>query len=155
MDVDSCEECNDGIENSGHLFWSCQKARQIWQCTKLRFASESTAIHSFFDLVWPLMMLEEYDEDKMTTVVTLARSIWTNRNEVCHSGTKKMSEALVKWSAQYLAEYSNANSPSKPVPRNPTVRWSPPPTARYKLNLVGAVFKEQKSAGIGVLIRDE
>ena len=101
------------------------------------------------------MMLEEYDEDKMTTVVTLARSIWTNRNEVCHSGTKKMSEALVKWSAQYLAEYRNANSPSKLVPRNPTVRWSPPPTARYKLNLVGAVFKEQKSAGIGVLIRDE
>ena len=100
-------------------------------------------------------MLEEYDEDKMTTVVTLARSIWTNRNEVCHSGTKKMSEALVKWSAQYLAKYRNANFRSESVPRNPTVRWSPPPTARYKLNLVGAVLKEQKSAGIGVLIRDE
>ena len=81
MDVDSCEECNDGIENSGHLFWSCQKARQIWQCTKLRFASESTAIHSFFDLVWPLMMLEEYDEDKMATMVTLASTVDMDKSQ--------------------------------------------------------------------------
>ena len=101
------------------------------------------------------MMLEGYDEDKMATVVTVAWSIWTNRNEVHHSGIKKTSEALVKWSAQYLAKYRNANFRSESVPRNPTVRWSPPPTARYKLNLDGAVFKEQKSAGIGVLIRDE
>ena len=100
-------------------------------------------------------MLKEYDEDKMATVVTVAWSIWTNCNEVRHGGTKKTSEALVKWSAQYLAEYRNANSPLEPVPRNPIVRWSPPLMARYKLNLDGAVFKEQKSVGISVLIRDE
>ncbi|XP_065634479.1 uncharacterized protein LOC136069649 [Quercus suber] len=29
VDVDSCEECNDGLESSGHLFWSCQRARQV------------------------------------------------------------------------------------------------------------------------------
>ena len=155
MDVDSCEECNDGMETSGHLFWSCQRARQIWQCTKLCFASEPTAIHSFFDLVWHLMMREEHDEDKIATVVTVAWSIWTNRNVVRHGRTKKTSEALVKWSTQYLTEYRNAHSPSEPVLRNPAVRWSPPPTSRFKMNLDGAVFKEQKAAGIGVLIRDE
>ena len=98
MDIDSCEKCNDGSENSGHLFWSCQRARQIWQCTKLRFAFEPTAISSFFDLVWHLMMFEEYDENKMATVVTVAWSMWTNRNEVRRGGTKKTSEALAKWS---------------------------------------------------------
>ena len=35
------------------------------------------------------------------------------------------------------------------------MRWSPPPTARYKMNLDGTVFKAQKSARVGVLIRDE
>ena len=35
------------------------------------------------------------------------------------------------------------------------MRWSPPPPARYKMNLDGAVFKAQKFVGIGVLIRDE
>ena len=81
VDVDSCEECNDGIENSGHLFWSCQRARQIWQCTKLCFASEPTAIHSFFDLVWHLMMREEHDEDKMATMVTLASPVDMDKSQ--------------------------------------------------------------------------
>ncbi|XP_065636023.1 uncharacterized protein LOC111983043 isoform X1 [Quercus suber] len=155
LDVDSCEECNDGLESSGHLFWSCQRARQIWQCTKLGFAFEPSAINPFFDLVWHLMMLEEYDEDKVATVVTIAWSIWANRNEVRHGGTKKTGEALVKWSAQYLAEYRSANVSTEPAPRSQDVRRSPPPTASYKMNMDGAVFKTQKSAGVGVIIRDE
>ena len=101
------------------------------------------------------MMLKEYDEDKQATVVTIAWPMWTNRNEVRHGGTKKMGEALVKWSAQYLAEYRSANSTLEPIPRSQIVRWSPPPSTRYKINLDGAVFKAQKSIGIGVLIRDE
>ena len=35
------------------------------------------------------------------------------------------------------------------------MRWSPPPTARYKMNVDEAVFITQKLAGVGVLIRDE
>ena len=155
LDVDSCEECNDGLENSGYLFWSCQRVRQIWQCTKLRFVFELSAISSFFDLVWHLMMLKEYDEDKVATMVTVAWSIWANRNEVHHGGTKKTGEALVKWIAQYLVEYRSVNSSLELVPRSQDVRWSPPPTARYKMNVDEAVFITQKSAGVGVLIRDE
>ena len=101
------------------------------------------------------MMLEKYEEDKLATVVTIAWVIWTNRNEVRHGGTKKTGEALVKWSTQYLAEYRSANSSPEPIQRSQIVRWSPPPPARYKMNLDGAVFKAQKSVGIGVLIHDE
>ncbi|KAL0003498.1 hypothetical protein SO802_017279 [Lithocarpus litseifolius] len=155
VDTDNCEECNNGLENLGHLFWSCQRARQIWQCTKLRFAFEPTAISSFFDLVWHLIMVEEFDEDKVATVVTIAWSIWANHNEVRHGGIKKTGAALVKWSAQYLDEYRGANSSPEPIPRSQDVKWSPPPRTRYKINVDGAVFKTQKSAGVGVLIRDE
>ena len=101
------------------------------------------------------MMLEEYEEDKLAMVVTIAWVMWTNHNEVRHSGTKKTGEALVKWSTQYLAEYRSANSLPEPIQRSQIVRWSPPPPARYKMNLDGAVFKAQKFVGIGVLIRDE
>ena len=87
-------------------------------------------------------------------MVTIAWAMWTNRNEVRHGGTKKMGEALVKWSTQYLAEYNCANSSSVQIQRSQIVRWSPPPPARYKMNLDGAVFKAQKVVGIGVLIRD-
>ena len=33
--------------------------------------------------------------------------------------------------------------------------WTPPSPARYKINVDGAVFKEQKSAGVGIIIRDD
>nr|POE60840.1 hypothetical protein CFP56_39851 [Quercus suber] len=75
-------------------------------------------INSFFDLVWHLMMREEYDEDKVATVVTIAWSIWANRNGVRHGGTKKTEEALVKWSAQYLTEYRSANGSTELVRRS-------------------------------------
>ena len=42
--------------------------------------------------------------------------------------------------------------PSTGMPR--VVGWSPPPIARYKVNVDGAVFSAQKCAGVGVLIRD-
>ena len=32
--------------------------------------------------------------------------------------------------------------------------WTPPPHTRYKINVDGIVFVAQKSAGIGVIIRD-
>lgn len=91
----------------------------------------------------------------MAMVVTIAWSIWISRNEVRHGGTKKTGEAIVKWSSQYLAEYRSANCPLELPPRTQVVRWSPPPMARYKINVDGAVFKTQKSAGVVVLIWDE
>ena len=38
--------------------------------------------------------------------------------------------------------------------RNHVVAWVPPFATRYKVNVDGAVFAAQKSAGVGVLIHD-
>ena len=38
------------------------------------------------------------------------------------------------------------------VPR--VVGWSPPPMARYNVNVDGAIFSAKKSAGVEVIIRD-
>ena len=35
------------------------------------------------------------------------------------------------------------------------VIWKPPPRPRHKVNFDGAVFREDNSAGVGVVIRDE
>ncbi|XP_065616449.1 uncharacterized protein LOC136061925 [Quercus suber] len=35
-----------------------------------------------------------------------------------------------------------------------TVAWAPPPASRYKINVDGAVFKSQRTAGVGVVVRD-
>lgn len=56
----------------------------------------------------------------------------------------------------YLAEYIVAKeSPGPPTPTE-VLRssWEPPPRNRYKVNVDGALLTNQKSAGVGVIIRD-
>ena len=84
----------------------------------------------------------------------MAWAMWFNRNEVWHGGRKKSVEALFQWSCQYLQEFQEANQ-ADPIPVVPqVVRQSPPPTARYKVNVDSAIFSAKKSAGVGVMIRD-
>ncbi|XP_050289981.1 uncharacterized protein LOC126728155 [Quercus robur] len=41
----------------------------------------------------------------------------------------------------------------RPVPKE-VIKWSPPDESVYKINFNGAVFEEQGSAGLGVVVRD-
>ncbi|XP_065619737.1 uncharacterized protein LOC136063366 [Quercus suber] len=109
MQVDGCsDECGEDVESSGHLFWSCQRARDVWQCTKLKLKFDRTQVNSFFDLLWLLLMSDSYDEGDAKLAVTLAWAIWFNRNEVRHGGNRKSGLALVQWTRQYLQEYHEA-----------------------------------------------
>nr|POE52452.1 hypothetical protein CFP56_74007 [Quercus suber] len=101
-----------------------------------------------------IMMSDFHDDKDAKLVVTLASALWYNRNEVRHGKIKKSAMAFVQWSRQYLRESQAANQvvSSPVVPR--VVGWSPPPTARYKVNIDGSVFSAQKCAGVGVMIKD-
>ena len=49
----------------------------------------------------------------------------------------------------YVMGFGNSKQP----PAEP-VKWKPPSLNRYKINMDGAVFKEQRMASVGILIRD-
>ncbi|KAK9988971.1 hypothetical protein SO802_029210 [Lithocarpus litseifolius] len=59
-----CDECGEASESSGHLFWSCPRAQLVWSCSKLPSSLRSGQFHSFFDLLWFLLMIESFDEEK-------------------------------------------------------------------------------------------
>ena len=101
-----CDKCGSSLESLVHLFWSC--SREIWGCTKLPTSLRLGQFHSFFDLLWFLLMIESFDEDKVALVVTVAWVLWSNRNEIRHGAERKSSEAIVHWVNQYLLEYSMA-----------------------------------------------
>ncbi|XP_075645445.1 uncharacterized protein LOC142616482 [Castanea sativa] len=95
-----------------------------------------------------------YDESEVALIATIAWAIWGNRNEVRNGGKKKSGCELVQWTSRYLKEYyATLERPATDLEVQ-VMRWSPPPPDRYKINVVGAVFKAQKAAGVGVLIRD-
>ena len=37
---DQCDECNEETESEGHLLWSCHRAQEVWQNSKLHFNFE-------------------------------------------------------------------------------------------------------------------
>ena len=93
---DRCDDCREGAENSGHFFWLCQRAMEVWQCTKLHFHFEQSQVKSFLDLLWMLLMSDNFNEDAAALVVTIAWSLWYNRKEVRHGESKKNGSTLVQ-----------------------------------------------------------
>lgn len=104
--------------------------------------------------MWNLLISSPYDEKKVAMVVTIAWDIWFNRNEVRNGGSKKTEMALVQWTIQYLEEYSATNEIPTTILMIQVVAWSPPISLRYKFNVDRAVFKAQKAAWVGLVIRD-
>ena len=152
---DWCEECKDEAKTTGHLFWRCPRDQEVWQHTKLHFSFDPHSISSFFDLLWNLMVVRKYDEERVAMVVTVAWAIWANRNEVRNGKRKRTGRDIVQWTSQYLAGYLAANdSPRFTSPETLIPHWTPPMGLRYKVNVDGAVFRSQKTAGVGVVVRD-
>lgn len=47
-----CEECGVAVESSGHLFWHCTRAQEVWKASNLGLEANLMEIHEFIDLVW-------------------------------------------------------------------------------------------------------
>ena len=103
------------------------------------------------------MVGEHFDEDVTAKVVCIAWALWHNRNEVRNGGKKRNGKELVNWASQYLEEYKATNECMGTTTTRDEVKasWVPLPIHGFKVNVDGAVFKGQKTAGVGVIIRDD
>ncbi|KAL0011301.1 hypothetical protein SO802_006409 [Lithocarpus litseifolius] len=154
---DVCEICKEASKMTGHVLWSCSKAKEAWECSKVNVCAARIGGVSFQGVMWQLLMVEGVDDEKAARVVTIAWTLWHNRNEMWNEGVRKSGQVLVQWAMEYLAEYGVAmelNEPAGPVVEHPVV-WTPPRSGCFKINVDGATFSKQKDAGIGVLIRDD
>ncbi|XP_075669817.1 uncharacterized protein LOC142639542 [Castanea sativa] len=64
--------------------------------------------------------------------------------------------ALLQRALEYLGENQACLEVSvSPKQSAVNVKWTPPSPTRYKINVDGAMSKEQQIAGVGILIRDD
>ena len=156
LQVDTCEGCNVGAEDSIHFFWKCSCAKEVWSASKLVFPAVLDQLCSFKDLLWCLMMDAKISPKNIEPLVTCAWAMWGNKNSVCYSGTRKEGSELLQWAVHYLDEYQTVvdSLPAATEPVQHVTRWNPPYAPCFKFNVDGAIFPELHSVGVGVLAHD-
>ena len=84
----------------------------------------------------------------------VAWAVWTNQDKFRVGSVKKSSQQVAYDALEFLMEFQESNCVASSLSTTTQFSWTPPPPTRYKINVDGVVFAAQKSAGIGVIIKD-
>ncbi|XP_050256924.1 uncharacterized protein LOC126702296 [Quercus robur] len=108
-------------------------AKEVWESSKLALPFEIRPSWDFIDV-----------------------GIWKNRNEVKRGGKGRTGRVITKSSLLLLEEFQIANEGPQAtrVSTYEVVKWLPPSSGCYKVNVNGVVFSKRKQVGIGVVIHD-
>ena len=99
-------------------------------------------------------MEADWVQTKIEWIVMVAWAVWTNWNKFRVGGVKKSSQQVVYGALDFLAKFQECGCAASGPSTKTQTSWTPPPHTRYKINVDSVVFVAQKSAGIGVIIRD-
>ena len=86
---------------------------------------------------------------------TVVWALWTRRNNLRTGKNVDPLFHLLQRARERVEVFSRPNTvPVAPVGRQPA-RWQPPGPGLYKVNVDGALFDADNTAGLGVVIRNE
>ncbi|KAL0017468.1 hypothetical protein SO802_004537 [Lithocarpus litseifolius] len=149
-----CEECGDNLESLLHLCWECPKAHETWRLFQNFNDFASVQFRCFMDFLWFILMKVDWLCEDQAVAITILWALWKNRNDVQHGGLRKNGKQLILWCTHYLEEYWAVVEVPMKLSQVYVSKWERPAFPFYKVNVDGAVFKKQKEAGVGVVIRD-
>uniref|UniRef100_A0A2N9EZP7 RNase H type-1 domain-containing protein n=1 Tax=Fagus sylvatica TaxID=28930 RepID=A0A2N9EZP7_FAGSY len=150
----TCAECQSYPETIIHVLWSCMFASQVWHNDQSFSALHAPMGGSFKDLIWCAMDAENKIDIELFAMIAWA--IWKRRNIFRINQAADTPDRVFTQARDLLQEYSQALPPQVSKHHQPTdpCIWKPPPPGSFKANFDGAIFTNQLSAGIGVIIRN-
>ena len=151
MKDDCCDFCKES-ETSSHCLWSCIIVKDTWKGLGFNI-DNSVPPKEFLDVFW--LLLESLGDKDQEFFAIVAQCLWNNKNTVRHGGASKQGKTIVEDARRYWEEVQSSVPPKCQLPR-PMINdkhWSPPPLDQYKVNVEAAIFKEQGTCGIGVVIK--
>jgi len=63
-------------ETSGHLFWSCPRAKRAWSCFGLLNPNYAVQFNNFMELAWKMIMVDHCDDSAVALVGMIAWRMW-------------------------------------------------------------------------------
>jgi hypothetical protein len=79
-----CPICGLVTESIAHILWNCLLAKDVWLECNSRIHKCTSYEMDFINIMAKLM--EIFNDEQMTLVVTVARHIWFRRNSVVFGG---------------------------------------------------------------------
>ena len=149
-----CEVCGNFEETTTHVLWNCHRAKEVWKEISLDTDKVMNRCSEFLDLLWYARNVKQWPEEDIGLMVITAWGIWTNRNEVRHRKSRKPTSVLAWWTKEYLESYVVANHSTWPYKDLVEATWQPPKPSWYKADMDGAVFSQQKEAGVRIVMKD-
>ena len=145
--------CRDCLEDSIHALWYCDAVKAIWM-SDARFSFLRTQKFSTFEDLVQFLCLQG-SADLCARFAMVAWSIWWWRNRVRLKQKTWQVDEVVQRASELLREFWDVQKKgNRVVEHGKDLRWKPPDSGLYKINFDGALFADQGSAAIGVVIRD-
>ena len=126
LDDPTCEACGNEEETTGHVLWSCEKAQEVWLAAGICTHSHGLRFNSFLDFLCHLIFEQHVGDELLSLSVTIAWSLWQNRNKARTGGTRQNSPAILHLALNLTREYWLANHKIV-IPNFVTnTTWAPP-----------------------------
>nr|POE50556.1 putative ribonuclease h protein [Quercus suber] len=150
---DTCEACKMEVEDIYHALWGCNQLAQLWgSIPSLSFRHVKT-----FSSIQEVLMFTYEERRNIELMASVMWTIWHRRNQIRTSAKDYPLSQVIHAASQALDTFHDSVSGVPKQSRNSPqtqIRWSPPPAGRIKVNFDGALFKDIRKAGIGVIVRD-
>lgn len=92
-------------KTSGHLFWSCSRAKRIWGCSGIFKPNYDGQFNRFIELLWKMTTNDHCDEGVIALVGTIAWRLLGNPNEIQKGGKRIGELELLGGASSLLLEY--------------------------------------------------
>ena len=106
---DICIQCGKEAETSLHLFWFCDRAKEVWSNSKTALPFSLDHRWYFIDVMWQLVKHSSICSDLMEKILSLCWEIWKERNSVRNGGGAREGKLLVRNATALVEEFRGVN----------------------------------------------
>ncbi|KAI8571068.1 hypothetical protein RHMOL_Rhmol01G0088600 [Rhododendron molle] len=157
-----CPRCKTSYETLEHLLFQCKLSRAVWLDSP--FNSVVSSMWNSFQFIdwWNLFPHNSYASDTLVDMgafcVSICWFIWKARNQVYFDGlcwdSSMILEKAFALCIEFKAAMVDVHSLQSPIVSGSVPMWRPPLADVIKLNVDGAVQRENGSVGVGIVARD-
>ena len=104
-----CESRGKAPEFACHIFWFCDRAKEVWLSSKLILPFEINPSWKFIDVMWKLQEWSDECLGLAEHTIMVCWAIWKQRNEVRHGGVRRDGLTIVRSFLRILDEFQVAN----------------------------------------------